>query len=78
MQDVYLIVSNTEVRSNVSVCTKEYAIEHFNLMCSLKPGSWIKEVCSSNFNVKFYELDENGIKHFKEHLYIEKRYICGS
>lgn len=73
MQDVYLIISNYENRSKVhAVCSKEKAIEQYDIIVSVKPDSWIKEQ-SSRFNIKFYSLDEDGNKNFKEHIYIEKR-----
>ena len=78
MQDVYLLISNYEKRSKVhGVCTKDKAIEHFNLMCSIKPESWIKDVLST-FNIKFYSVDDDGNKVLQEHLYIEKRQLLGS
>ena len=79
MQEVYLLISNFESRSKVhAVCTKEQAIVHFNMMCKFKPERWIKEECDSTHNVKYYELNVDGIKEFREHIYIEKRYILGS
>lgn len=76
MQDVYLIISNYENRSKVhAVCSKEKAVEQYDIIVSVKPDSWIKEQ-SSRFNIKFYSLDEDGNKIFKEHIYIEKRPFC--
>ena len=60
MQDVYLIISNYENRSKVhAVCSKEKAVEQYDIIVSVKPDSWIKEQ-SSRFNIKFYSLDEDG------------------
>ncbi len=73
MQDVYLIISNFESRSKVhGVCTKEKAMEQYELIVSFKPDSWIKEE-KSKFNIKFYSVDDDGNKKFQEHIYIEKR-----
>lgn len=73
MQEVYLIISNYENRFKVhGVCSKEKAREQFLIIDSCKPDSWIREE-SSPFNVKFYDLDEDGNKKLKEHLYLEKR-----
>ena len=66
MQDVYLIISNYENRSKVhGVCTKDKALEHFNLMCSIKPESWVKEIIKP-FMINYYTIDDDGNKVFQE------------
>lgn len=78
MQDVYLIISNYEKRFKVhGVCTKDKAIEQYNLIVSFKPESWIKEIIT-NFNIKFYSIDEEGNKVFQEQVYLEKRPVMGT
>ena len=73
MQEVYLIISQYQGRSKVhGVCTKEKACEQFKIIDSCKPDYLIREQ-KFPFNVKFYELDEDGTKNLIEHLYIEKR-----
>lgn len=78
MQEVYLIISNNEKRSKVhGVCTKEAAVEHYNLMCSYKPVNWIREEIEP-FITDFYSLDDDGKKKFQERIYLEKKFVVGS
>lgn len=78
MQEVYLIISNNEKRSKVhGVCTKEAAVEHYNLMCSYKPVSWIREEVKP-FITDFYSLEDDGNKKFQERIYLEKKFVVGS
>ena len=78
MKEVYLIISNNEKRSKVhGVCTKEAAVEHYNLMCSYKPVGWIREEVKP-FMTDFYSLEDDGNKKFQERIFIEKMRVVGS
>ena len=75
---VYLIISNYEDRYKVhSVATKDKAQEVFNMLDSGKPENYIKEKVQP-FNFKYYALDTEGNKVFKEQLYMEKRPVYGA
>lgn len=78
MQEVYLIISNYKNRSKVhGVCTKDKAVEQYNIICGCKPETWLEEKLS-NFNVKYYSIDDDGNKTFQEQIYIEKKCVLGS
>ena len=73
MSEVYVIISNFENRFKIqSICTKEKVVEIYQLLDSVKPDSIIRESVGP-FNTKYYSLDEDGNKLFKEQLYVEKR-----
>lgn len=73
MSEVYVIISNFENRFKIqSICTKEKVVEVYQLLDSVKPDSIIRESVGP-FNTKYYSLDEDGNKLFKEQLYVEKR-----
>lgn len=73
MSEVYVIISNFENRFKIqSICTKEKVVEVYQLLDSVKPDSIIRESVGP-FNTKYYSLDADGNKLFKEQLYVEKR-----
>ena len=73
ISEVYVIISNFESRFKIqSICTKEKVVEIYQLLDSGKPDSIIRESVGP-FNTKYYSLDEDGNKLFKEQLYVEKR-----
>ena len=78
MQEVYLIISNYEKRTQVrAVCTKETAVEHYKLMCSCKSENLIREEIKP-YITNFYSLNEDGEKVFQEQIYVEKKFVVGS
>ena len=73
ISEVYVIISNFESRFKIqSICTKEKVVEIYQLLDSGKPDSIIRESVGP-FNTKYYSLDDDGNKLFKEQLYVEKR-----
>ena len=74
MSEVYVIISNFESRFKIqSICsTKEKVVEVYQLLDSGKPDCIIRESVGP-FNTKYYSLDSDGNKLFKEQLYVEKR-----
>ena len=75
MSEVYVIISNFESRFKIqSICTKEKVVEVYQLLDSGKPDSIIRESVGP-FNTKYYSLDADGNKLFKEQLYVEKRTV---
>lgn len=73
ISEVYVIISNFESRFKIqSICTKEKVVEVYQLLDSGKPDSIIRESVGP-FNTKYYSLDDDGNKLFKEQLYVEKR-----
>lgn len=70
---VYLLISNYENRSKVqSVGNFERIKEIFVQMDSFKPDNIIREIIDNN-NIKYYSINNDGAKQFKEQLYIERR-----
>ena len=73
ISEVYVIISNFESRFKIqSICTKKKVVEVYQLLDSGKPDSIIRESVGP-FNTKYYSLDADGNKLFKEQLYVEKR-----
>ena len=74
ISEVYVIISNFESRFKIqSICsTKEKVVEVYQLLDSGKPDCIIRESVGP-FNTKYYSLDADGNKLFKEQLYVEKR-----
>lgn len=75
---VYVIMSNYVTRTKIhAVAVKEIASKTYEILDSGKPDYYIKEQVGP-FNNKYYVLDEDGNKVFKEQLYIERMPLFGA
>lgn len=73
MQNIYLIISNNGSRTKVAaaVASLEVAKQYFTFLDNNHPDSYIRENVDAA-SIKYYNIENDSEKVFKEHMYIVK------